>query len=228
MSRRSTLSNRTVAALALSALAAGMVLQSLVAGHVEAPAPAHVTSLDVEPTGPGPWRFSGGIPSGFSHDEAGAIAAAASYTTTGQILIDLAPTQLPDAIRRYASTATAPEQITQLTIDLAALRQRLAGGHGRTRYLKSVLATRLDSYSADRVSVRVWAVGVLWRSGAADPQADWTTSAFRLVWEDDSWKVETESITSGPTPAPNGGPPPVDASELDRLLDGFVAWGGGR
>jgi hypothetical protein len=108
---------------------------------------------------------------------------------------------------------------------MAALRQLLAKGTGRTRYVKAVLATRLEEFTDQRVTVQVWNVGVLWRRGAADPQADWTTSTFELVWEDDTWKVLTETIESGPAPAPNGGTPPVAAAELDRLLTGFETWG---
>ena len=223
MSQRTTLSSKTIVALVVSALIAGMAVQSLIASRSETLAPS-ATTPDVATAGSGPWRIDGGIPAGFSHDEGGALAAASSYATTGQALIDMAPTQLPDAVRRYAATSTATEQITKVTSDVASLRQALSPGQGRTRYVKSVLATRIDTYTQDRAEVRVWAVGVLWRQGAADPQADWTTSTFDLVWEDDTWKVEKESIASGPAPAPNGGTPPVDAAELDRQLDGFNFW----
>lgn len=225
MNQRSTLTSKTIVALVASALVAGMALGSLVANDPDTPTGAAATNADAVDPGPGPWQIDGGIPTGFSQDEAGAVAAAASYTTTGQALIDMAPTQLPDAVRHYAASKTALEQITKLTTDMASLRQTLADGRGRTRYMKAVVATRLNDFTEVRANVQVWTVGVLWRQGAADPQADWTTSTFELVWEDETWKVETEEITSGPAPAPNGGTPPVDAVELDRLLDGFDAWG---
>ena len=165
-----------------------------------------------------------GSRSGFARTRAGAVAAAASYVATGQALLDLPPTQLPQAIRHFASAETAERQIAVLTDQLDAVRDVLSAGKGRTRYLQAVLATRLDSFNEDRASVAVWSIGVLWRPGAADPQAGWTTSVFDLVWEDDTWKVWTETITSGPAPAPNGGTAPVDAAELDRLLAGFQPW----
>ena len=124
----------------------------------------------------------------------------------------------------FASAETAERQIAVLTDQLDAVRDVLSAGKGRTRYLQAALATRLDSFNQDRASVAVWSIGVLWRPGAADPQAGWTTSVFDLVWEDDTWKVWAETITSGPAPAPNGGTAPVDAAELDRLLAGYQPW----
>ena len=223
MKRRSNLTNQTVLALVVSALIAGLAINALrnSGSNPSVPELAPTTAT----SGPGPWSIEGGIPTGFARTQQGAIAAAASYTTIGQALIDLAPTQLPDPVRRYAAAATAPEQITALTDDMAALRQTLDKGSGRTRYVKAVLATRLTDYTDERATVRVWNVGVFWRHGAADPQADWTTSTFQLLWEDDTWKVLTETTESGPAPAPNGGTPPVAAAELDRLLTGFETWG---
>lgn len=223
MSRRSNLSNRTVMALALSALIAGALAQRLVDGAPN-PAPARSTVV-TDVTDPGPWTVAAGIPSGFAQSEAGAIAAAAAYTTTGQAMIDLAPTQLPDAVLRYAAAETAQAQTTELAEEMASLRQVLSNGTGRTRYVQAVLATRLDQYTRDRAMVAVWTVGVLWREDAADPQADWTTSTFELVWEEDTWKVLSESIESGPAPSPNGGTPPVNAADMDRRLAGFDNWG---
>lgn len=226
MSRRSNLTNQTVMALVVSALVAGLAVHALLNGG-SSPIPA-VTTPTAGSSGPGPWRMEGGIPIGFERSEAGATAAAASYSTTGQAMIDLAPTQLHEAVSRYAATQTASAQAATLGDELESLRQVLADGTGRTRYVRSVLATRLDEYTDERATVRVWAVGVLWRQGAADPQADWSTTTFELVWEENTWKVLTESIESGPAPAPNGGTPPVNAAELDRLLDGFETRGMGR
>lgn len=223
MTRRSSLTNRTVIVVVLSALVAGFGAHNLVGGRTSAaPVPSSVAAGAF---GAGPWAVEGGIPSGFAQSEAGAVAAAASYTTTGQALIDLAPTQLPDVVRRYAAAETARAQTDTLADNTASLRAALSGGTGRIRYVKAVLATRLDEYTDDRATVRVWAVGVLWRQGAADPQADWTTSTFELVWEDNTWKVVAESIGSGPAPSPNGGTPPVDAADMDRFLEGFETWG---
>ena len=224
MTRRSELTNKTIVAMVVSALIAGLAAYPLLNRPAPPPEPL-VLPADPAALGPGPWRVEDGIPTGFSHDEAGALAAAGTYATTGQALIDMAPTELADAVRRYSAAGSESDQISEVTTEVASLRHALSSGQGRIQYVKSVLATRLSSYSPERAEIQVWAVGVLWRQGAAEPQADWTTSTFVLVWEDDTWKVETESITSGPAPAPNGGTPPVSATELDRLLEGFDTWG---
>ncbi len=226
MSGRTGIAPRVGAGLVAVAFLVGMAARSLIGTDSSNGAPTEPPqSGEDQDRGPGPWTIDDdGIPMGFARTRVGAVAAAASYVATGQALLDLPPTQLPRAIRRFASTETAERQIAVLTDQLDAVRDVLSAGKGRTRYLQAALATRLESFNEDRASVAVWSIGVLWRSGAADPQAGWTTSVFDLVWEDDTWKVWAETITSGPAPAPNGGTAPVDATELDRLLAGYQPW----
>jgi hypothetical protein len=222
MSGDAGMSRRAAVLLALIAGFAGMALRGFVSsGSSTEPRGSTSAPMQVVDKGPGPWSYDDGIPVGFAHTDAGALAAASSYVTTGQVLLDLSPTEVPQAVRRFASAETASTQTADIGAQLAALRETLADGTGRTRYIQAVLATRLDAYTDNRARVSVWSVGILWRLGAANPQAGWTTSAFDLVWEDETWKVWAETITSGPSPAPNAGSPPVDAAELDRLLVGF-------
>ena len=229
MSSRNRIGPRVGIGLTVVSFLAGMAAKGFIGTDSSDPGSTdEAPAVQEEDRGPGPWTLEDGIPSGFARTEAGAIAAAASYVTTGQALLDLPPTQVAGAVRRFASAETADRQVASITDQLDALRDVLSAGTGRTRYLQAVLATRLDSFAGDRAGVTVWSVSVLWRPGAADPQAGWTTSAFDLVWEADTWKVRTETMTSGPTPAPNGGMPPVDATELDRLLADFAPWSSAR
>jgi len=225
MRARASVPLPTAVLLAVGSLLGGMALRGFVAEDPRTPAPSSTPSANtqVEP-GAGPWAVDDGIPVGFAHSEDGATAAAVAYTTTGQVMLDLAPTQVAAAVRRYASAETVEQQIADTTAQLDGVRDALADGSGRTRYVQAVLASRLDAYGGDRARVAVWSVGVLWRSGAADPQAGWVTSTYDLVWEDDTWKVWAHTSSSGPSPAPNAGTPPVDAAELDRLLTGYESW----
>jgi hypothetical protein len=226
MSTQKGVSARATVIVAIGMLLAGMALRSLIGGASTSsslPGPRSVS--DSADRAALPAAEGDGATAGFDRIEAGAVAVAVGLVTNGQALIDLAPTQLNEAVRRYATDETADGQIDDLAAELGSLRDVLANGQGRIRYLQAVLATRVEAFSVQRARVSVWSVGVLWRTGAADPQAGWTTTTFDLVWENQVWKVWAETTTSGPTPAPNGGAAPVDADELDRLLVGFDAWG---
>jgi hypothetical protein len=173
---------------------------------------------------PGPAAFDTGIPIGFSHSDEGARAAAVGYVLTGQTLLALAPTEVPDAVRVFAASASADSQVSDAQEQLSQLRAVLADGSGPIRYVQAVMATRVDAYTRARARVSVWSVGVLARVGAAQPQAGWTISAFELVWERGDWKVWSETITPGPAPLLNGAVKPATNVEFDRSLNGFLPW----
>jgi hypothetical protein len=211
-----------------AAFLAGMVARGLLAGAVTPSVEHSVDSnagADLSARGsPGPARYSNGIPEGFARSPDGARAAAAAYVLTGQVLIDLPPTAVDEAVRAMSSAGSADVQVSTTEQQLDQLRAVLAPGTGLTRYLQAVIATRVDAFAPDRARVSVWNVGVLSRMGVAAPQAGWTTSTFDLVWERGDWKVWGESIAPGPAPALNGGVAPATSVELDAKLDGFTPW----
>lgn len=213
------------AALLLVTFVAGLATRGIwppVSSETRSTEPA--SSKSAAPTGPGPRSVDGGIPTGFSHDEVGALTAAASYVLTGQTLITLEPTRVADAFRTMAANGSADAQAASASEQLARLRAVLASGTGPTHYLQAVLATRLDAFAPERARVSVWSVGVLWRSNVAEPQAAWNTSTFELVWERNDWKVWSENITAGPVPDLNGSGRPATAAQLDQALAGFASW----
>src|SRR3546814_14564323 len=69
--------------------------------------------------GPGPTRIESGVPAGFTRSEAGAVAAATSFLTTGEALIGMDPLAAEEAIRQMASAATADQ------IGRASCRERV-------------------------------------------------------------------------------------------------------
>lgn len=224
MKARSRIQPATVVGLALLALLAGVAFRELAASSPDPDLgqPAVAANITEAPSASPP--ADGGTSTASARTEADAVAAAADVVTNGQRLLDLSPTEVPNAVREYASRETAAEQIAEMNAQLDALRETLAAGRGRTRYIQAVLATRLDAYADDRSRVSVWSVGVLWRPGAAEPQAGWVTSTVDLIWEDGAWKVWAQTVDAGPAPAPNAGPAPVNSVELERLLAGFEAW----
>ena len=174
--------------------------------------------------GPGPRGLQGGVPIGFARSPEGARAAAAAYVTTGQLMLDLAPTEAAHAAREMAARASANRQADDLLSRLSTLRERLAKGTGQVRYWQAVLGTRVDAIDRARARVAVWSVGILSRRDVAPPQAGWTTSDFELVWERGDWKVWSEDVASGPTPMLDQGAPPATDDEFEAAVRGFEAW----
>jgi hypothetical protein len=226
-SGRATASPRVLVAVLLIVFLAGMAARGLLWRGSASDTPARVgdrAATGSDATKPGPASFDDNIPVGFSRSEAGARSAAANYVLTGQVLLGLAPTEVPGAVRVFAAAASVDTQVSDAQEQLRHLRGVLVDGSGPIRYVQAVLATRVDAYSPQRARVSVWSVGVLARAGAAPPQAGWTVSTFELVWERQDWKVWSETITPGPAPLLNGAVKPAGNEEFDRSLNGFVPW----
>ena len=231
MTRRTASRLRLVVAIVMVVLIAVWLVRSgsRSGGGGEAPtagAPAVSSEPDVMPSDvePGPARVENGIPGGFAHSEAGARAAAVAYVLTGQRLLELAPTQVADAIGSMTASASTAAQVADAQRQLSDLRDVLSDGHGPIRYAQAVLAVRMEAYAPERARVSVWSVGVLSRQGVAAPQAGWTTSTFELVWERGDWKTWSETVTAGPAPVLNAGAAPATSEELEQRLSGFLSW----
>lgn len=186
---------------------------------------AGASSTTGTPALPGPSRIEHGAPAGFSRTREGAVAAAASFVTTGQALLGMDPLAAEEAVRQMAATSTADQQVADLLGKLRAARGALADGTGPIIYRQAAVAWRVDSFSPDRAGVAIWNVGVLTRDGVAPPQAGWATSTFDLVWERDDWKVERETITPGPAPILDNSAAPATAAQLTAALRGFTDFG---
>jgi len=217
-----------VIAVLVTVFVAGMAIRGLFMGESRSTRSLAVSSGGAGASrraGPGPTAVRDGIPMGFARTSEGARAAAVAYVVTGQVMLDLAPTQVDDAVRGFAASGSADAQVADLQRQLAKLRDKLADGIGPVRYLQAPLAVRVDAFTRERARVLVWSVGVLSRRNAAPPQAGWTTSTFDLVWERGDWKVWAESVASGPTPELNAGALPATDEQFDAALDGFTPWG---
>lgn len=235
-------SRRTMVVVASVSLLAGVALHAAVTARSTGAARAERNGASAAPVNgsarpsnttsapvlPGPSRVEHGVPAGFSRTRDGAAAAAASFVTTGQAMLDMDPLSVEDAVRQMAATATTDEQVTEFLAKLRAARDALAEGTGPIIYRQAAIAWRMDSFSPDRARVAIWNVGVLTRNGVAPPQAGWAISAFELVWERDDWKVEQETITPGPAPILDNSAAPATAAQLAASLRGFTDFGSHR
>jgi hypothetical protein len=156
------------------------------------------------------------------------MAAAASFVTTGQALLDMDAFAAEQAVRQMAADSAADGQVRDTVAKLAAARSALAAGSGPIVFRQASIAARVDVWSPDRTRVAVWNVGVLSRAGVAPPQAGWAISVFELIWERDDWKVWSETIAPGPAPIPDASAEPATSEQLANALHGFIALGSGR
>lgn len=231
MRRATTITSRPGLARLAAISAVAFVLGMAVRGYVGVDSPTNGSGgAEEQPTSsaptPGPREYVDDIPSGFARTSDGARAAAVHFVLTGQTMIGMVPTRVPDAIRSMAASGSADSQVTEAQEQLRLLRERLAGGTAQIRYIQSILASRVDAFTLERARVSVWSVGVLSRTGVAQPQAGWTTSTLELVWERDDWRIWDNTITPGPTPALNASALPSSAEQLDQALVGFTPWNG--
>lgn len=221
---------RTAVTLGLLSLATGIALATHLPGPSSGAASGAVsTSHDIAPAaalvaeqGPGPEGDVDGMPSGFERTREGAVAAAAAYVTTGQLLLDLDPLSAERAVRRIAASGYADRFAAATMRQLQAARDALADGSGPIMYRQAVVAHRVESFDADRARVAIWNVGVLAREGVAPPQAGWSISTFELLWEDGDWRIWAETIVPGPAPILNDSVVPATTRQLAGSLEGFV------
>jgi hypothetical protein len=178
-------------------------------------------------TTPGPTTEVDGAPAGFARSEQGAVAAAASFVTTGQALLDMDPLAAEQAVRHMAAFSTADAQVADVLARLAAVRETLAPGRGPIVFRQAPVSWRVDGFSSDRARVAVWSVGVLSREGIAPPQAGWATSTFDLVWERGDWRIAAETVAPGPAPLLDDSAAPATSAQLAASLRGFADFGSG-
>lgn len=219
-----------VAGLVVAAFLAGIAFRAATAA--DASGDSNVEGRQPSPTsvaaaGAGPSRVEHGVGAGFSHDQNGAIAAAASFVCSGQALLDIDPLSAEDAVRQMATTGSADTQVRDTLAQLAALRDRLSTGNGPVVLRQATLAWRVEAFTVDTARVSIWNVTVLSRDGIAPPQASWAISTFDLVWERDDWHVDHETVQPGPAPILDNSSAPATAAQLSAALNGFTDFGGG-
>jgi hypothetical protein len=173
-------------------------------------------------------RLEDGVPARFARTEAGAVAAAAAFVCTGQVLLDMDPIGAERAVRRMAAAETADRQVSDILAKLHTARNALAGGTGPITFRQAAVAWKLESYAPERARVAIWNVGVLSRHDVAPPQAGWAISTFDLVWERGDWRIERETIVPGPAPILNDSAAPATTAQLVASLDGFTDFAGLR
>ena len=165
----------------------------------------------------GPRTIVDGVPLGYARTEAGAVAAATTFT---EVMTTAAGD--PDAHVEAMEAIAAPEwreraaELARNTIDFL--------GESYPNATLSFAPVRYDvvDYSPAAATIKVWGVTVISRPDRRPEQA-WVTGTLRLVWLDD-WRMNGGGSSGGPTPFVL-----ESSDELDwRTIDDFTDVGDGQ
>jgi hypothetical protein len=213
--RTVTVRPRVVAVALLVAMLVGAGTRGLLAGASTAPSSARVAARSTTHTD------VYGIPDHFAPNRDGAVAAATSDVRQGQLLFDLAASARAPALQAMAASASAAAFVAEQSQALTDLDAIAARGQGTLTWDVTVLATRLDAYTAARAVVSLWRVGVLSIRGLTAPLAEWATVRIEVVWERADWRIWSETQSPGPTPMLHPAETPSTPDQLRAALAGF-------
>ncbi len=218
------LSRRLLAGVVVAALALGMAAKTLIfrdgassrSRGTERPA---AQERRVGPEG----VDEHGVAYGFAHSRDGALAAAVHFVGLGELLLNAPPDLAETTLGAIATDATEAAFVEAQLTSFEKLRQALSRGEGVTRLRAGVVATKVEGYSRGRARVALWRVLVLSRDGMTSPGEQWGIVTYELVWEDGDWRVWSEDVTAGPTPAATE-TRPDDPTAFEAGLTGFDSY----
>jgi hypothetical protein len=207
---------------------AGSTNKPPVAGPAQATSPARDAS--VSPAA----RTAAGVPVGYSHDAAGAEAAAANYVVAlGSANMVSSATRKPmvAALADPQVEAAMQAQLDQAygsTLGRFGLDAEGRAPKGQTFVSRALpIGVRADAVASDTARIEVWSAGLIGLSGRGSAQpiaATWTTTTVSLRWVDGDWKWTTASQEDGPTPVQGSQP----ASSADAIANAANEFGGLR
>jgi len=216
------LDKRVVAVVAVGALLLGVLVgggliqvfgsrSQADATKTVAPAPASVVPSKISA---GPTRFDGFVPVGYQRSEAGAIAAASSYTAMVTELIQRTELEVRASARRAATPEAADAVEEGFLRPVASIRAALAvagekNPRGRALLRTVPIGTKLVSYADNTARVDVWAMGMVGlelesgstSAGDQAPQAVFTVTSYQLAWVNGDWHIADFRYAEGVGPA---------------------------
>ncbi|MGW5196379.1 hypothetical protein [Streptomyces spiralis] len=187
------------------------------------------------PTGKRPVTTkTGGIPSGFAHDEQGVQSAAANYS----VALGSAEMFVTAQRHRIVNNVYAPDVAARRQADLdraysdekflsnIGLDKDGTAPAGQTFVSRVVpVGTKVTSLSGDRAGVEVWYTSLFGLSGEAstNPVSEsWYTTTYQLTWVDNGWKITDFQQKDGPVPVGRD----QRASTADDMTKAVEEYGG--
>ncbi|MEV0223434.1 hypothetical protein [Streptomyces sp. NPDC050704] len=174
---------------------------------------------------------TGGIPSGFAHDEQGAESAAANYSVVLVSSDILKPARRSEIVQQVfvADRVAALEDRLNKTYDKAFLDKVGLDENGNaptgSTYVSRTMpvGTKVTSYSDSTATAQVWCAGVFGMAAenSTDPvTSDWFTMTLRMRWADGDWKVDTFTQKEGPAPV-NGDNKVSTSEEISKAVEEY-------
>lgn len=220
----------------VAVLVMGLVLGLLI-GRASAPSSGPGATAGRPATagvpGVGPGGVANGIPVGYERTALGAAQAAGNYLSAlgGRLALD--PVRLRAALDLVAepSSRARLEQGLSASLDTAETLwgMRTAAQQGKQVVLtQTPIAYKVDSYTPDEATVRVWQVLNVGVENRQRLTAFFGIGSATLVWQGGDWRLRNIDAGSQAadvvpailqTPTPTGGVP--------RRLEGFMPYGGG-
>ncbi|WP_327724325.1 hypothetical protein [Streptomyces europaeiscabiei] len=174
---------------------------------------------------------TGGIPSGFAHDQQGAESAAANYSVVLVSADILKPARRSAIVQQVFVT----EKVVDLEDSLnkaydanfladVGLDENGNAPSGSTYVSRTMpVGTKSTSYSDSTATVEVWCTGVFGMASedtASPVTSDWFTMTLKLRWAGGDWKVDSFGQKEGPAPV-NGDNKVSTADEISQAVEEY-------
>jgi hypothetical protein len=194
------------AVLAIAALLA----VGFIAGRSSAPSSGGRAQVVNVQSGPGPTHVVNGVPVGYAHTQAGAVAAATNFL----MVVDGSLITQPAKYRAAIDTLSAPEAKAKQESDAEKALTGFQNATGFATYASqgrtvvdrvAPLAYHVDSDDGRTVQVSIWAEGILAVDGVLPLKETWSTSRVTVEWTGNDWRM---SSLGGPV-ADSFGPVPT-------------------
>ncbi|MER6161779.1 hypothetical protein ABT147_40815 [Streptomyces sp. NPDC001868] len=174
---------------------------------------------------------TGGIPSGFAHDQQGAESAAANYSVVLVSADILKPVRRSEIVQRVFTADKSADLEDRLNtvystdfLTKVGLDQDGNAPDGSTYVSRTMpVGTTTTSYSDSAATVEVWCTGVFGMASESTTNpvtSDWFTMTLHLRWENDDWKVDSFAQKEGPAPV-NGDNKVSTSDDISKAVEEY-------
>ena len=160
--------------------------------------------------------FEEAVPVGFERTELGARRAAVAYLEMTEVAVELAPAGAGALAAGMASAEFRDQHAEDTEAAMIELAETIPAG---IRLRLAPIAAR-SAPAGDSWDVAVWFVEAI-TIGTEGVVDDWRTATYRLVWEDDTWKIDSFDSVRGPMPGRGTQPASETPSGFEAVLSGF-------
>ena len=147
--------------------------------------------------GPGPYAEENGVPVGYARTEEGAVAAATNFglLSTRDEFWSL------EGLQNATAELSAPSWKGQASEEALTGFRFISRRYGTDADVSgAAIRYRVEEFSRDRASVKLWLVTVISGSTRATVDEAWGTATVNLIWTDGDWRVNGTKNETGPAP----------------------------